>query len=260
MTAAAKEHLTGNERLVLTSGGGDSTRFFQHMIELSDTTEPRVLIDLSAAPHRQAFDEQRSQLYDYFVQSAGVTPRWLQPEFDRKLSPESTRSELAETDVLYVDNGNARRFADAWPWWFRRVVAERAQEGSLVGAGTGAGALLWFSRGHSNARRHEILPGERWNYTLIKGLGVIPAWATTHWDQEDELGRQRRKTFKSTLSSHRKDWHTAIGLDSAAILVCNNGLLEVAQSRTTPSPAAHVYRAGRSAQPVAYHHNEPFEL
>lgn len=250
--------MTGDERLALTSGGADTVQFLRRILALSENSDRRVLIDLSAAPDRDTFDQRRYKLYNLF-KPAGTSPYWLQTDFDKEPSPKAMRSKLAEANILYVDGGNARRFAEAWRWWFRGTVAQRVREGSLVGAGSGAGALLWFARGHNDARRYEVADGKNWNYTFIHGLGVIPAWATIHWDKPDERGRLRRDLFGATLSSHRKDWHTAIGLDSAAALVCTDGVFEVMQASDKQRSAVHVYQDSPK-NPIPRYPGEQFIL
>jgi dipeptidase E len=237
------EHMTGDERMVL-SGGVINRRFFEAAIELTGKDSPLIVIDQSATPDQERFNEKRLLLTNFLARQFGLNPEWLQRSFDKKHSPSDETSLLADADILYVGGGNTRRIHETWSHSFAQQVKQATREGRLVATGASAGALLWFRQAHSDSRQYEVPEGERWNYIRIAGNDVLNAWATVHYSDSDAFGRKRRKAFKTTLASHRIGWETAVGLDSGAALLCVNGLVSALslQPEARPVPTLHVYR------------------
>lgn len=253
--------MSGEERLVL-SGSVVNPVFFAKAFELADRAAPRVLLDFSAAPTREAYQYERAIYGEYLSKICTRPPSFLQDEAGRQKSNRAVGQLLRQADILFVSGGSTRKLLRRWTDYTQQAVAEHVQAGDVVGSGTSAGALVWFQTGHSDSRQYEFRPGTSWRYVPIAGLGIIDAWATVHHHDHDAMGRLRSKAFADSLKWQSGEWGQALGISSNAALVCANGLasvLEVKPARRFEPPAdITLYRPGQS--PVAFRDGETVPL
>lgn len=253
--------MTGDERLVL-SGGVVTDAFFEQAFQLATADDPQVLVDLSAAPDLQTYQEKRDVYYNYLSKVCTRRPNFMQDQSGRPKSNRAISQLLRHADILFVGGGSTRQLLERWSDYTKQAVTERVAAGELVGTGVSAGALLWFEQGHSDTRQYEVQGRQTWRYIMLPGLDTIHAAATVHHGDHDSMGRLRSQAFRQRLK-YSEGWQQAVGLNSTAALLCSDGVFRVLAMRGKrkiyePDPAITLYRPEQA--PVMYGDGETVPL
>ena len=117
-------------------------------------------------------------------------------------------------------------------------LVERVRTGDFIATGGSAGAMIWFTQGYSDSMMYEVPSGDPWEYVMSGGAGLFKSWVTAHHSDIDDQGRSRTEGFR-TLLENSAGWEKAIGLDTAAALVCINGIATVKNVSAESKPATH---------------------
>lgn len=127
---------------------------------------------------------------------------------DGALTREMISEKIEAADIIYVGGGNTDFMLHVWKHLeIDKQLISAGERGAILG-GVSAGAICWFDQGHSDSESFSDNPD--WNYTSVKGLGLIPAMGCPH------LNRGIRfDSFYNMVSHHH---HLGIGLDERAAI------------------------------------------
>lgn len=255
--------MTSQEKLAL-SGGVISKPLFDVAFDLSGADKPRVLVDLNPSTTEAAFCRNQTGLNAFFKKNGITSYDWLRPSFEEIPGATEAADKIEAADILCVLGGSTRRLYQKWhELGVAGRISERVAEGSLVGCGGSAGAMIWFAAGYSDSNQYEVGEGEKWEYVLVPGMETLPAWVTAHHGDTDAFGRLRSVGFQNSLRNHAGEWKWAVGLDSAAALVCTGGLARAVYLREPSKSAtdtAHIYISNNGPQAWPLRHNELIDL
>ena len=150
-----------------------------------------------------------------------------------------TMGELEKTilssDVIFVGGGNTLKMMRRW----RRLGVDRvlrsAYDRGIVLCGVSAGAICWFSHGHSDSM--SFYSPDSWSYIRVKGMGLIDAFACPHYDSET-AGVRREQDFHGMVKRYGG---MGIAIDNhCAIEFIDDGYRVI-----TSKPGAGAYRVYR---------------
>ncbi|MFW6175072.1 MAG: Type 1 glutamine amidotransferase-like domain-containing protein [Chloroflexota bacterium] len=116
---------------------------------------------------------------------------------------------ILSADLVYVGGGNTLRMMRRWRRLGVDRVLRKAHENGAVLSGLSAGAVCWFSHGHSDSQR--FYDPDNWDYIRVTGIGLINALAVCHYTSED-----RADSFNDMVAKHRQ---TGVALDNNSALI-----------------------------------------
>lgn len=245
--------ISGNEKLVL-SGSAMPTSFFETAVEFSGKNKPNILVDTSPKSTEQEYEKFKGLLYKRLGNAYG-RPNWLYRSFGASPSPTHAEDMVGEADVLFVCGGSTRLAIERWrTLGITSQIIQRVTNGNLVGSGTSAGAMVWFENGYSDSNQFDVPEGEYWDYSLVPGVDLLPAWVTAHHSDIDGFDRPRAAGFQQCLEKNSGKWETAVGIDNYAALVCFGGqswVIDTKLEDTNPAAPTNVYlyENNRAASP-----------
>lgn len=188
--------------MVVGGGGdplGDSLGLLEAGLDLTRLDEPNVLHIGTAAPTLSAFARSLSAIVDY-GRDHGMSVMPFHA-FGELPTPDEAADLLDWADAILVDDGDEKLLMQRWTTGgLLTVIGKPVADGTVVVIGSGAGAVPWFTRGHSDADRHK---GEgAWGYDEVDGLGILqavicPGLDTTHPNTLEP----RLDAFKGMLGS-----------------------------------------------------------
>lgn len=231
-----------NAKLVL-SGGIASRPYFQEICDLADTDQPKVVFDTSTRVTQKDYDNTRTSFTNAFAALGYPKPVWLQESIDDMITKDKVNSLLDQADVLLVTGGATKHGYEKWQQaGVTDVYIDRIRKGDVVASGGSAGAMIWFNQGYSDSMSYEVEEGEPWEYVTAQGARLFQSWVTAHHTDTDALGRDRRHGFVNFLNEHLGQWDAAIGIDTGAALICQNGIARIRDISVVQRPAdADVY-------------------
>jgi peptidase E len=228
-----------NTKMII-SGGYASRPYFEAMYEVAGTEQPIVAFDISPRVTQENYDTTRQQFITAFERLGLPDPIWLQSSAKDSLTIDSLERGLEKADVLLVTGGATKHGYEKWKAaGLADHLVDRVRSGGIVAAGGSAGAMIWFSQGYSDSMMYEVPEGDPWEYVLSGGAGLFKSWVTAHHSDTDDQGRSRTEGFQNLLAQNTGNWEKAIGLDTAAALVCVNGIATVKNVSVESKPASH---------------------
>ena len=221
---------------IVAIGGGDFRQLEtldidREVVGLTGATRPRALFIPTASSDSEEY-------WDAFQRVYG---RELGCETDvlYLLSVSPTREQLEEkilsADLVYVGGGNTLKMMRRWRRLGVDRVLETAHRRGIVLSGVSAGAICWFTYGHSDSM--SFYHPERWSYIRVKGMGLVEAFACPHYDSAT-AGVKREQ-----------DFHEMVLKYGGGIAIDNNCALELVDDGyrvITSQPGASAYRVRRS--------------
>lgn len=162
------------------------------------------------------------------------------------LSPEDDAFVRTAADVVLVSGGNTlfavRRWEETGLAAAMHAAAADVSRRPVM-AGGSAGAICWFTAGHSDsadpstyalpmlkAAMGEPLSAEEqnttWSYLRVHGLDLLPGLVCPHYDQTQSNGLRREADFANMMRRHPTE--RGIGIDHWAVLILTgDGAYEV---------------------------------
>ena len=160
---------------------------------------------------------------------------------DEKYSTEQMQQLFEQANVIIVSGGNTLFAVDRWKTLGIDVLLKQAMERGAVLTGGSAGAIAFFSGGHSDSGDPEsfkkyILGHDQadrggdessaaptnandikeWEYIRVPALGFIPGICCPHHDRVQSNGKLRADDFDEMLLRHPTE--IGIGIDHWAAL------------------------------------------
>lgn len=171
-----------------------------------------------------------------------VVPICVADPSKESLTETELRTLRDDADIILVSGGNTLYAIRRWEeTGLNKVLRDVAAEPSrVVLAGGSAGAICWFTSGHSDSAdpstymRPMIMEavGKRlteaqekeakatnWSYIRVHGLDVFPGMLCPHFDVTQSNGIRREEDFSAMLRRHPTE--RGIGIDHWAILILN---------------------------------------
>lgn len=219
-------------RTIVAIGGGEigeleTEAIDREIVRSTGVARPRALFVPTASNDAGPYWETFQRIYGAHL---GCDTSVLRLLADPP-SPDQMAEAVGAADLIYVGGGNTLRMMRRWRHLgFDRLLLDAYDKGTVL-AGLSAGALCWFSHGHSDSM--SFYQAEQWQYIRVRGLGLIPATACPHYD-----GERRDEHF-----------HRVIGKQGSIGIALDNGCaLQVIDDKyriLTSLPGAGAYRVTR---------------
>ncbi len=134
---------------------------------------------------------------------------------DNKSPKKEIEEKIFSTDAIYVGGGNTLKMMLVWRRLGVDKALRKAFDQGIVLSGLSAGAICWFSYGHSDSRMFTSKNGESWPFIKVKGLGLFNFIFCPHYHFE-----KREKDFSRLIS---RDGGIGLAVDNrAAIEIVDN--------------------------------------
>ena len=150
----------------------------REVIELTGKARPKALFIPTASYDSVEYWEGFQRIYggDLGCETAVLYLLNLDP------SREELEESILSSELIYVGGGNTLKMMRRWRKLGVDRLLEQAYNRGTVLAGVSAGAICWFSYGHSDSMAF-YHPGD-WSYIRVKGMGWIDSLACPHFDGE----------------------------------------------------------------------------
>lgn len=206
-------------RIVAIAGGDLATtqEINRYMIELSGKVQPNVLFIGTASRD----DEGYAENFRIAFQNIGGSVKTL--ALVKKNYMETDIEELLNwADIIYVGGGDTVSMLKIWKEFsLDERLKEIYRKDRAVLGGISAGAMCWFSCGHSDSDAFQ--GDENWHYRIVDGmLGIYPFAYCPHYNEE---GRQ---SFDEMLKGKNM---RGLAMESETAFVDVNGEISFIRSR-----------------------------
>ena len=188
---------------IVAIGGGDlssleTLEIDREIISLTGKSRPKALFIPTASGDSVERWHEFESVYrgrlgcdTDFLYLLGVTP-----------TPSELKEKILSSDLIFVGGGNTLKMMRRW----RRLGVDRvlrsAHDKGIVLCGVSAGAICWFTHGHSDSM--SFYSSDSWSYIRVKGMGLIDAFACPHYDSET-AGVRREQDFHNMVTKHGRN-------------------------------------------------------
>ena len=139
----------------------------QEIVKLSNKEHPRFLFISIASSHPEEYFEGIKKVYE----ELGCIVKHL----DTNKTHNELEKEILNADIIYIGGGNTRHLVEELKDKELDKILIKAYNSGIVCSGLSAGSYCWF----------------KYNYDLIKGMNVINAVNCVHYDQKDEISKNK---------------------------------------------------------------------
>lgn len=210
------------------SGGMATKAWYESIYQICDTEKPRIVIDSSARVGKKLYNLARERSSELFARYELPDPLWLQTEADGLIDKHRLAEGLRGCDAFMVLGGSTYDLYERWRnAEIDQHITQAVRSGTIAAVGASAGAMIWFEQGCSDSDMFNVPEGSQWEYRDVAGLGLLPGLVTAHYSDTDELGRRRADVYADYLSSINTGRRVALGIDTSAAAVIQNGILTV---------------------------------
>ncbi len=175
----------------------------KEIIKLSGKKFPKILFIPTAsnnsAKYIELFEEYFKKLdckTDVLILSSSSSKK----DFEEK---------ILSSDVIYVGGGNTLKMMTLWRRLGVHKTLKKAFDKGIVLSGVSAGAICWFSYGHSDSRMFTS-NGISWPFIKVTGLGLFPFMFCPHYHFES-----REKDFSRLII---RDGGIGLAVDNRAAI------------------------------------------
>lgn len=202
-----------NKKIIVAIGGGNEKPIDQEIVRLTGKKKPKALFIPTAS----------GDPFSYIV--------WFQERYGQELGCDTDvlclladkpgistiRLLIEEADIIYVGGGNTLKMMRLWRKLGVDKMLTKAYSRGAVMCGVSAGAICWFTYGHSDSMAY-YNPND-WDYIRVKGLGFIDTLFCPHFDSGTE-GIKREGSYQQMISKFGGSGIAAD--DNAAFLFIND--------------------------------------
>lgn len=166
-------------KVVAISGGDlDSTKDLnEYIVSLSNKANPKLLFIPTASQDAEGYIEK---IHEHFREIGCIVEALclIAHTYSKKI----IQSMIKDADIIYVGGGDTVRMMEIWKEYdVDKYLIEAYQEGKVL-SGISAGAICWFSYGHSDSESFE--GKDNWSYIWAKGIGLFPMAFCPHYNEE----------------------------------------------------------------------------
>lgn len=184
------------KKLVAIGGGElkdlETLPLDKEIVKLTGKRHPKALFIPTASEEPEGYIETFHKIYG---EKLGCKTDTLL--LKEKPSRKEIGKKILASDLVYVGGGNTLRMMRAWRRSGVGSALKQAYRNGIVLSGISAGAICWFSYGHSDSM--SFYSPKKWNYIKVKGLGLIDAIFCPHFN-----GKGRRKRFVDFVGKNTK--------------------------------------------------------
>lgn len=142
----------------------------EEIVRLSEKKNPKLLFIGTASSHSQEYYLAIKKIFEELgciVSNLDL----LEENIDMK----QVQNKILDTDIIYVGGGNTRFMLEKWKELGVDKLLIQAYNKGIVCSGLSAGSYCWF----------------KYNYDLIEGLGIINAINCVHYEQKDNVAKNK---------------------------------------------------------------------
>ena len=139
----------------------------KEIVKLSNKEHPRFLFISIASSHPEEYFEGIKKVYEEL--GCIVSHLNINKSFDE------LEHDILNTDIIYIGGGNTKYLVEQLKSTGIDKLLIKAYNSGIVCSGLSAGSYCWF----------------KYNYDLIEGMNVINAVNCVHYDQKDEISKNK---------------------------------------------------------------------
>ena len=185
---------------IVAIGGGDALEIHQAIVSLSGKTNPNLLFIPTASSDSTSYYDHIRSIYEGTLGCKTDVLYLLQKTVNLSVAEEK----ILDSDAIYVGGGNTLKMMRRWRHLGIDNILKTAYHSDIVLSGISAGAICWFSYGHSDSM--SFYNPEDWDYVRVTGLGLVNMIFCPHLDAEKRL-----QNFQEMVAKHKE---IGIGLDN----------------------------------------------
>ncbi len=213
--------------IVAIGGGnvaaGETIKIDKTLKWLSGKKKPRLLFISTASPAEPRY----SQSMIHHFSAMGCEVSHLNLILDG-FAPVEIRSMIVDSDIVYIGGGDSIRLYHVFRSMNVDSYLREAYDKGVILAGISAGAMIWFSYGHTDSLSFYT---KDWSYSRFAYLGYIKALFSPHCSGE------RRADLDTMYSSGES--FPGVALEDRTAMVYRDGVCTVI--RETPEVNGYVY-------------------
>lgn len=139
----------------------------EEIVRLSNKKNPKLLFIGIASSHPEEYFEG--------IKKAYTDLGCIATNFNINQTYEELEKEILATDIIYIGGGNTKYLNEKLKETGIDKLLINAYNKGIVCSGLSAGSYCWF----------------KYNYDLLEGMGVINAINCVHYDQKDEISKNK---------------------------------------------------------------------
>ncbi len=187
---------------IVAIGGGDirtksTLNIDRAIIRLTNKKHPHFLFIPTASSDNKLYAESIQKYY----KQLGCTTDTLYL-LNKPFSLKETAQKINHADIIYVGGGNTLKMMRLWRHLGINTLLKAAWRDGTVLCGISAGAICWFTSGHSDSL--SFYNPKKWNYINVKGLNLQKSIFCPHYNDQT-LGIPRKKHFEKMITQKRKN-------------------------------------------------------
>lgn len=196
---------------------GETFELDRGIVELTGKKDPRVLFIPTASGDPESYCACFSDVYGR--QLGCLTDELLLVR--KEPSASEIEDKILSADLIYVGGGNTGTMLSVWrERGVDRLLAEAYRKGTVL-SGLSAGSICWFRHGQSEIDSDDSPDG--FEYTVLEGLGLIPAFHCPHYNE----GRRAEEFFRMM----REHPDPGVAIDNGAALFIRDGEYRIVSAR-----------------------------
>lgn len=145
----------------------ETRKIDEEIVRLSNKTNPKFLFISIASSHPDEYFEGIKKIYE----ELGCIVSHL----NTNKSYNDIKKDILNTDIIYIGGGNTKYLMEQLKEKGIDKLLIKAYKNGIVCSGLSAGSYCWFNC----------------NYDLIEGMNVINAVSCVHYDQKDEIAKEK---------------------------------------------------------------------
>ena len=139
----------------------------EEIVRLSNIEKPKFLFISLASSHPEEYFNGIKDVYE----KLGCIVSHLNPD----KSYEEIKEDILNMDIIYIGGGNTKSLMEQLKTKGIDKLLIEAYNNGIVCSGLSAGSYCWF----------------KYNYDLIMGMDVIDAVNCVHYDQKDDIAKEK---------------------------------------------------------------------
>lgn len=213
--------------IVAIGGGkvpaGDTIKTDKTLKWLTGKKNPRMLFISTASPSEPGY----SQSMIHHFSAMGFEVSNLSLILD-SYEDSVIHDMIVNSDIVYIGGGDVIRLYHVFRSMNVVNYLREAYDNGVILAGTSAGAMIWFSYGHTDSFSFYT---KNWNYARFGGLGYIKAFFSPHFTGE------RRESFEKFYAEGES--FPGIALENRTAMVYRDGVCSII--RETSEAKGYIY-------------------
>lgn len=187
-------------------------------LDFSGAEKPSVLYIPTPKANPATMDAGVHKSVPYF-ERLGVPAEALYTEFDRPPSRDKIADKIGRAAVINVSGGDTLRAMERFETWGVAEELRNAAQNDTVLTGISAGAIIWFTAGHSDSMSYRVAEDEPWDYMMVDGLNIQPGIIVPHYNSSTTGGEPRITNFARMIHEVEADSLPLYGIDNRAAIV-----------------------------------------